>query len=77
MKDIFIRENGCVGHITLNRPGALNALTYDMISKIENALILWKENDQIEAILVDANGDRAFCSGGDVSDLYNQGFKEI
>ncbi len=73
MKDIFIRENGCVGHITLNRPGALNALTYDMISKIENALILWKENDQIKAILVDANGDKAFCSGGDVSDLYNQG----
>ena len=44
MKDILIRKNGHVGHITLNRPKALNALTYDMILEIEKALISWKEN---------------------------------
>ena len=31
MTDVIIRQNGNVGHITLNRPDALNALTYDMI----------------------------------------------
>ena len=73
MKEVFIRKNGCVGHITLNRPNSLNALTYHMISAIENALLSWKENDQIVLVLVDANGDKAFSSGGDVSDLYEQG----
>ena len=73
MKDILIRENGHVGHITLNRPKALNALTYDMILEIEKALISWKENTKIKLILVDSNGDKAFCSGGDVSNLYRHG----
>ena len=73
MKDILIRKNGHVGHITLNRPKALNALTYDMILEIEKALISWKENTKIKLILVDSNGDKAFCSGGDVSDLYRHG----
>ena len=49
MKDILIRKNGHVGHITLNRPKALNALTYDMILEIEKALISWKENTKISA----------------------------
>ena len=73
MKDILIRKSGHVGHITLNRPKALNALTYEMISEIENALILWKENTKIKLILVDSNSDKAFCSGGDVSNLYKHG----
>ena len=76
MKDILIRKNGHVGHITLNRPKALNALTYDMILEIEKALISWKENTKIKLILVDSNGDKAFCSGGDVSNLYNTAFLE-
>ena len=73
MTDVIIRQNGNVGHITLNRPDALNALTYDMILKIETALISWKQNEEVKIVLVDANGDKAFCSGGDVSDLYKNG----
>ena len=29
----------------------------------------------IELIIIDAQGDRAFCSGGDISDLYEEGSK--
>ena len=47
MTDVIIRQNGNVGHITLNRPDALNALTYDMILKIEKALISWKQNEEV------------------------------
>ena len=39
--DILIRKSGAIGHITLNRPNALNSLTYDMISAIEKALDSW------------------------------------
>ena len=73
MTDVIIRQNGNVGHITLNRPDALNALTYNMILKIEKVLISWKQNEEVKIVLVDANGDKAFCSGGDVSDLYKNG----
>ena len=77
MTDVIIRQNGNVGHITLNRPDALNALTYNMILKIEKALISWKQNEEVKIVLVDANGDKAFCSGGDVSDLYKMELLEI
>ena len=38
MTDISIRIEGRAGRITLQRPKALNALTYDMVLAIETAL---------------------------------------
>ena len=39
--EILIRVEGRAGRVTLNRPGALNALTYDMLLKLEQALDAW------------------------------------
>ncbi len=76
MAEAIIQKMGKIGQITLNRPRALNALTYKMITDIEKALIEWQSDSSIRAVLVDAEGSRAFCSGGDISDLYKQGQKE-
>ncbi len=73
MTDTIIQKIGKVGQITLNRPQALNALTYEMIIDIEKALLEWKYDQSVIAVLVDAEGPRAFCAGGDISDLYKQG----
>ena len=40
-QDIHIRIEGRAGRITLDRPKALNALTYDMVRAIDAALIDW------------------------------------
>ncbi|RLJ41632.1 enoyl-CoA hydratase/carnithine racemase [Litoreibacter meonggei] len=72
MTDISIRIEGRAGRITLQRPKALNALTYDMVLAIEAALDEWRAAD-IDLILLDAEGDRAFCSGGDIADMYKSG----
>ena len=72
-EDIFIRKSGYVGHITLNRPEVLNSLTYSMILSIENALIEWETDNGIALIIIDAEGDRAFCAGGDIQILYENG----
>ncbi|MEP3345931.1 MAG: enoyl-CoA hydratase/isomerase family protein [Litoreibacter sp.] len=72
MTDISIRIEGRAGRITLQRPDALNALTYDMVLKIEAALDEWRDAD-IDLVLLDAEGDRAFCSGGDIADMYTSG----
>jgi enoyl-CoA hydratase len=73
MSDIIIRKQGVVGWITLNRPKALNALTYAMIGQIEVALDQWRADSDVALILIDAEGDRAFCAGGDIADLYATG----
>ena len=75
-KDIFIRKSGYIGHITLNRPEVLNSLTYAMILSIEEALIEWETDENIALIIIDAEGDRAFCAGGDIQILYENGFKK-
>ncbi|MDF3421247.1 MULTISPECIES: enoyl-CoA hydratase/isomerase family protein [unclassified Sulfitobacter] len=75
MSDLDIRIEGRAGRITLNRPKALNALTYDMCLGIEEAFDKWRSDPAVELILLDAAGDRAFCSGGDIAELYAQGTK--
>lgn len=71
--DIHIRIINKVGRITLNRPRALNALTYDMCTAIEQALDVWVAGDEVDMIVIDAEGDRAFCAGGDIAELYESG----
>jgi enoyl-CoA hydratase/carnithine racemase len=73
MSDIDIRRAGRAGRITLNRPKALNALTYDMARSIEAALDDWRGDDAVTLLLIDAAGDKAFCAGGDIADLYATG----
>ena len=68
--DINLRVKGKAGRITLQRPQALNAMTYEMCLAIEKTLLEWKRDPKVELIIIDAQGDRAFCSGGDISDLY-------
>lgn len=73
MTDILIRKSGHAGHITLNRPKALNALTWDMCLAIETAFDAWRTDPEIALIIIDGTGDRAFCSGGDIADMYKSG----
>ncbi|MFP4451503.1 MAG: enoyl-CoA hydratase/isomerase family protein, partial [Rhodosalinus sp.] len=63
-QDILIRKEGRAGRITLNRPKALNALTWDMCLKIDAALKDWADDGDVALVLIDAEGDRAFCAGG-------------
>lgn len=72
MSDIDIRIAGRAGRITLQRPKALNALTYEMALAIEAAIDGWRDAD-IDLIIIDAVGDRAFCAGGDIADMYRSG----
>ena len=73
MSDISIRKEGKAGRITLTRPDALNALSYAMCLAIDAALIDWVNDDDVELIVIDAEGDRAFCAGGDIREIYEIG----
>ncbi|HHL22896.1 MAG TPA: enoyl-CoA hydratase/isomerase family protein [Aliiroseovarius sp.] len=71
MADIHIRTEGRAGRITLNRPKALNALTWKMCLEIETALDTWRDDDAVALVIIDAEGDRAFCAGGDIQEMYD------
>ncbi len=67
---IQTETQGQTGFITLNRPQALNALSLPMIRDITAALLIWKDNESIQAVAIRGTskaGDfGAFCAGGDI-----------
>ncbi|GIT92413.1 enoyl-CoA hydratase [Jannaschia pagri] len=73
MTDILIRTEGRAGRITLNRPEALNALTWQMCIDIEAALDAWAEDTAVDLILIDGAPGRAFCAGGDIAEMHAAG----
>lgn len=73
MSDINIRIENRTGRITLTRPAALNAMTYDMCMAIDAALKAWRDDPRVAMVMFDAEGDKAFCAGGDIAELYKTG----
>ena len=73
MSDLDIRVQGRAGRITLTRPKALNALSYDMCLALDAALKAWRDDDRVALIILDAEGEKAFCAGGDIAQLYDTG----
>jgi len=64
--EIIARIEGRVGRLTLNRPKALHALTEPMTAAIVAALLAWRDDTAIDLILIDHEGARGFCAGGDI-----------
>ncbi len=73
MTGIHIRVEGRVGRITLTRPKALNALSHAMAGAIDRALVAWADDPAVALVLIDAEGERAFCAGGDIAAVYETG----
>lgn len=55
-----------VATITLNRPDALNSFNDDMGNEMGWAWETIRDNDDIHAVVLQANGDRAFSTGADI-----------
>ncbi|MGB0934531.1 MAG: enoyl-CoA hydratase/isomerase family protein [Alphaproteobacteria bacterium] len=57
------------GWLTLNRPGALNALDLQMVTDMQAQLEAWAVNPDVRQVVVQGKG-RAFCAGGDIRLAY-------
>lgn len=59
-------ENG-IGRIRLNRPRAIHALTTEMCHAVVDALLAWRDDDSVIAVMIDHAEGRGFCAGGDIA----------
>ena len=66
MSHLVFSQKGRAGHILLNRPEALNALTIEMVTDLAAQLRLWAEDEAICHVIITSGEGRAFCAGGDV-----------
>jgi len=69
--EVSIRVHDGIGHLTLNRPEALNALTHAMVRLLATALTEWRDSSEVSLVVLDGAGDRGLCAGGDVRVLYD------
>ena len=54
------------GHLVLNRPRQLNALTAQMYLDLRAALDAWRDDDAVDHVLVTSASPKAWCAGGDI-----------
>jgi len=61
---------GAVGFLTLNRPGALNALSLPMVRDLTAVLLHWASDPAVQAVVLQGQGREgkppALCAGGDI-----------
>ncbi|MGE0232337.1 MAG: enoyl-CoA hydratase/isomerase family protein [Flavobacteriaceae bacterium] len=73
MEDVRTAKEGKAGRVTLTRPKALNSLSHDMCLAIDEAIWKWADDPSVSLVIIDAEGDRAFCAGGDIAMIYEKG----
>ena len=58
------------GVATLNAPASLNSLSVAMVRLLTPTLREWAADAGVVGVLLDAVGEKAFCAGGDLRQLY-------
>ncbi|SEL15239.1 enoyl-CoA hydratase/isomerase family protein [Streptacidiphilus jiangxiensis] len=69
-QSVLVHRDGRAGRIVLNRPGALNALTHEMVARISAALDAWEHDDAVELVVLSGAGERGLCAGGDIRAIH-------
>ncbi len=68
MGTVIFEKKGPIGLLTLNRPKQLNALSLELMDKIQKKLNIIAKDKNIHVIIIKGNGP-AFCVGHDMSEL--------
>ncbi len=68
MSDVLVEKRGTTAWITLNRPQALNALSYDVNMKLSELEAELEHDDDVRAIVITGSGEKAFCAGADLKE---------
>jgi len=58
-----------IGHVTLNRPKALNAFSVRMRDDLHEVLSAIKADDEVRVVIIRGAGDKAFCAGADLKEF--------
>ncbi len=66
---IRIERDGKVGHIVLDRPHRMNTISGEMLDELGVAIDDLDGDDDVRAVLVTGEGDRAFSAGADVQSM--------
>ncbi len=66
---ILVERDERVGIVTLNRPKELNALNFQLVSELAEALEVFDGDDSIGCMIITGAGQKAFAAGADIKEM--------
>ncbi|PGF18137.1 3-hydroxyacyl-CoA dehydrogenase [Natrinema sp. CBA1119] len=66
-----------VGHVVLDRPHRMNTISDELLEELSAAITLLEDDDEVRAILVTGEGEKAFSAGADVQSMAGDGADPI
>jgi enoyl-CoA hydratase len=70
--NVLVEKDGAVAVVTLNRPQALNALSYALVKDLSLALQQLDQDSDIRVIIV-TGGEKVFAAGADIKEMAERG----
>ncbi len=67
-QNILVTREEAIGIVTLNRPKQLNALSYDLIKELSQAMDAFDLDPEIKTIIL-TGGERVFAAGADIKEM--------
>jgi len=75
-KNLLLVSEGGIATITFNRPKALNAMNWETMSELKNAVACCRDDESIKVIILTGAGEKAFVAGADIVEMQNLRPKE-
>ncbi len=66
---ILVERNEHIGIVTLNRPKEFNALNFQLVDELINALEDLDRDNDIRCIIITGTGEKAFAAGADIKEM--------
>lgn len=70
-KVLIERNDNGVVWLTINRPDKRNAIDFDVMDSFKATIDEVAKNNNDKVLVITGAGDKAFCSGGDLSEFHN------
>lgn len=74
--NLLIENRNAIRIITINRPDKLNALNYQTIAEIGQAIKDGEADPSVRAMILTGSGQKAFVAGADISEFSNYSIEE-
>ncbi|HSK29104.1 MAG TPA: enoyl-CoA hydratase-related protein [Candidatus Limnocylindria bacterium] len=71
-ENVIVQKDETVAVVTLNRPQALNALSYGLVKDLSLAMQALDQDPEVRVIIV-TGGEKAFAAGADIKEMADRG----
>ena len=70
--NVIVDKDGAIAVVTLNRPQALNALSYGLVKDLSLAMQELDQDPEVRVIVV-TGGEKVFAAGADIKEMADKG----